>query len=807
MINDSFPLFVDDRNGTLAVNASAMAAHARRFSAELWIPYVMIGVSCVTFLAVHFYCYHKRNRERYLRKREEKRVKSGLMERRRITTLMVARYQSELGIGKSESDQPVTEDTEASLFYENCDEVFLDDDNGVTGGYHDSGRIDVNGGRGGDGDSGGAAGASAAGATAATFLTNGAPHPVEPIVKRADFVVENGVSDAGKSKLRSPPSYEQCVTDDAREDTRNVFDSEFQRSYRERQKEQQGEQHHNGWQGRRDGGPGQQTTTVSVQRSDDWGDYNSVAQNAWYNRSPEAGSYSGLSAMTAFPIDPLTASPRTVIHNHRLKEAAQNARYNQGHTFGERGKDIPGGVGGGVRGGGAAPTTAGGPSRYNSTPSRDSAPPVTLSSQRFKKRKSDGAPVTSIPINGQSSKEEAAPVNFLNLRQQSESPQGAKKNILDAPPLRETRSEELSAYPGVSHIPCGKSHRAAEAWTATNSASDDESFPFAEAGHPYGSIGDGGKSPVHKYPTALSQGKRGGRYTFLNSSEADSSPRLQPVHSGHSSYLSKLQGTDNISLKDNSSMRTESCTDSDNVLLDSIAPLTLAHSVPSQNGTRLCNNNTNGTSQDLQEQLPETEECQRSQNGSLPVQPDVTSASSRKPITISLPDNEKAEPELTESAFFSKPKLPKRNKPGALCRMETFDNSSDNETPTPPTESINSTGLSPETVNSTSRADERTTSNLGEGEDTQDKYDAPLSRDSGVGTSANIPDCASENNSVFAYPDESEAPKEQVSPPHEPDSPSISQGAGPPPPLQTPSLRKLDPELVFKKSKRKVTSK
>ncbi|GFO05304.1 hypothetical protein PoB_003180900 [Plakobranchus ocellatus] len=65
---------------------------------ELWIPYVVIGVSCVLFLAVHFWCYHKRNRIRYLRKREESRVKNGLFERRRITTLMVARYQSELGI-------------------------------------------------------------------------------------------------------------------------------------------------------------------------------------------------------------------------------------------------------------------------------------------------------------------------------------------------------------------------------------------------------------------------------------------------------------------------------------------------------------------------------------------------------------------------------------------------------------------------------------------------------------------------------------------------------------------------------------
>ncbi|CAG5119995.1 unnamed protein product [Candidula unifasciata] len=69
----------------------------RRSSPELWIPYVLIGVSCVTFLAVHFWCYHKRNRERYLRKRDETRVKSGLLERRRITTLMLAKYQSDLG--------------------------------------------------------------------------------------------------------------------------------------------------------------------------------------------------------------------------------------------------------------------------------------------------------------------------------------------------------------------------------------------------------------------------------------------------------------------------------------------------------------------------------------------------------------------------------------------------------------------------------------------------------------------------------------------------------------------------------------
>ncbi|KAH9492527.1 hypothetical protein Btru_046324 [Bulinus truncatus] len=89
---------------------------------ELWIPYVMIGVSCVTFLAVHFYCYHKRNRERYLRKRDEKRVKSGLLERRRITTLMVARYQSNLGISR----KAATVEVNQQIYYDRRDQTELD---------------------------------------------------------------------------------------------------------------------------------------------------------------------------------------------------------------------------------------------------------------------------------------------------------------------------------------------------------------------------------------------------------------------------------------------------------------------------------------------------------------------------------------------------------------------------------------------------------------------------------------------------------------------------------------------------------
>ncbi|XP_076461781.1 uncharacterized protein LOC143294232 [Babylonia areolata] len=60
----------------------------------LWIPYVLIALVFIVFLGANFWCYHKKHRERYLRKRDEKRVKDGLHERRRITALMRSHFQS-----------------------------------------------------------------------------------------------------------------------------------------------------------------------------------------------------------------------------------------------------------------------------------------------------------------------------------------------------------------------------------------------------------------------------------------------------------------------------------------------------------------------------------------------------------------------------------------------------------------------------------------------------------------------------------------------------------------------------------------
>ncbi|XP_025091829.1 uncharacterized protein LOC112562657 [Pomacea canaliculata] len=60
----------------------------------LWIPYVLIALVFIVFLGANFWCYHKKHRERYLRKREETRVKEGLLERRRITALVRSHFQA-----------------------------------------------------------------------------------------------------------------------------------------------------------------------------------------------------------------------------------------------------------------------------------------------------------------------------------------------------------------------------------------------------------------------------------------------------------------------------------------------------------------------------------------------------------------------------------------------------------------------------------------------------------------------------------------------------------------------------------------
>ncbi|BFZ16602.1 hypothetical protein BsWGS_19642 [Bradybaena similaris] len=85
-------------------NSLLVAAGRSGHSPDLWAPYLLIGAGCLTFLAAHFWCYHKRNQVRYLRQREEKQLKSGLMERRRVATLILARYQADLGADQSNTD-------------------------------------------------------------------------------------------------------------------------------------------------------------------------------------------------------------------------------------------------------------------------------------------------------------------------------------------------------------------------------------------------------------------------------------------------------------------------------------------------------------------------------------------------------------------------------------------------------------------------------------------------------------------------------------------------------------------------------
>ncbi|XP_046351736.2 uncharacterized protein LOC124132114 [Haliotis rufescens] len=81
--------FMTSHNSTLPIESSPTVS-------LLWLPYVLIATVFIVFLGINFWCYHKRNRERYLRKRDEKRVKDGLYERRRIIALMRAQFQVKL---------------------------------------------------------------------------------------------------------------------------------------------------------------------------------------------------------------------------------------------------------------------------------------------------------------------------------------------------------------------------------------------------------------------------------------------------------------------------------------------------------------------------------------------------------------------------------------------------------------------------------------------------------------------------------------------------------------------------------------
>nr|KAG5713813.1 hypothetical protein BaRGS_024440 [Batillaria attramentaria] len=78
----------------------------------------MSAVGQTGMLGANFWCYHKKHRERYLRKRDEKRVKEGLHERRRITALMRSHFQNHF-VSKSvdshmESDDFVDPRTEVT---------------------------------------------------------------------------------------------------------------------------------------------------------------------------------------------------------------------------------------------------------------------------------------------------------------------------------------------------------------------------------------------------------------------------------------------------------------------------------------------------------------------------------------------------------------------------------------------------------------------------------------------------------------------------------------------------------------------
>lgn len=82
-----------DANVTSA-SANTSGTTGSSHASMLWIPYVLIALVFIVFLGANFWCYHKKHRERYLRKRDEKRVKDGLHERRRITALMRSHFQS-----------------------------------------------------------------------------------------------------------------------------------------------------------------------------------------------------------------------------------------------------------------------------------------------------------------------------------------------------------------------------------------------------------------------------------------------------------------------------------------------------------------------------------------------------------------------------------------------------------------------------------------------------------------------------------------------------------------------------------------
>jgi len=101
LVVQSLPMSTPGGNVTSASSGSAAAA---AHVPLLWIPYVLIALVFIVFLGANFWCYHKKHRERYLRKRDEKRVKDGLHERRRITALMRSHFQTAFLAKNNEED-------------------------------------------------------------------------------------------------------------------------------------------------------------------------------------------------------------------------------------------------------------------------------------------------------------------------------------------------------------------------------------------------------------------------------------------------------------------------------------------------------------------------------------------------------------------------------------------------------------------------------------------------------------------------------------------------------------------------------
>ena len=62
----------------------------------LWLPYVIIAFLFLCFLAVNFWCYHKKHRLKYLRKAEMLEARERIQERRLILKKLKSKYANTL---------------------------------------------------------------------------------------------------------------------------------------------------------------------------------------------------------------------------------------------------------------------------------------------------------------------------------------------------------------------------------------------------------------------------------------------------------------------------------------------------------------------------------------------------------------------------------------------------------------------------------------------------------------------------------------------------------------------------------------